>query len=83
MSKFKVGDRVKLTCRGNRRDVNYGVEGLVVGHVSNCHGEQIPIVELCDGFEWSDHYTRRFDWFEDDWWTLVDTPGECYCSSLL
>lgn len=82
MSKFNIGDRVKLTCYGNTKDMNYGVEATIIDYKKR-HGDLVPVVELCEGFDWDDHHSRRFECFEDDWWDLVEPPNECYCSSLL
>lgn len=32
MSKFNIGDRVKLTCHGNTKDMNYGVEATIIDY---------------------------------------------------
>nr|DAJ21928.1 MAG TPA: SH3-like domain protein [Siphoviridae sp. ctHdl3] len=78
--KFQIGDRVKLTCEGRTDDANYGVEGVIVKYEPD---DWCPTVKLCEEYTWNRPATRKVNWLDDDWWTLVEGVHECVCKSLL
>lgn len=81
--KFKLGDIVALDGPYVKSiDPNYGVQGEVVGYADDPF-EECPIVDVFNPFWYGDTTIFRVSHLCDDWWALVEDPGECYCSSLL
>ena len=81
--KFKPGDIVALDGpRVKSTDRNHGIQGKVVGYEDNPF-EECPIVDVFSQFLYGNSFIYRVKNLGDDWWTLVEDPGECYCSSLL
>lgn len=81
--KFKLGDLVVLDGPyAKSTDTNYGIKGEVVGYEYNPF-EECPIVDVFKPFLYGDSFIYRVKHLGDDWWTLVEDLGECYCSSLL
>ena len=81
--KFKLGDIVALDGpRVKSTDPNYGIQGKVVGYEDNPF-EECPIVDVFSQFLFGNSFIYRVKHLDDDWWTLVEDLGECYCSSLL
>lgn len=85
--KFHIGDRIRLTSPHNPDDPNNGVEGIVVAYEEDVFDDLLPVIKICDGFDWddedADEEVRQVDWLTDDWWMFVESSKECYCSSLL
>lgn len=81
--KFKLGDIVALDgpCVKST-DRNYGIQGKVVGYKDNSFGE-CPIVDVFSQFLYGNSSIHRVKHLDNNWWALVEYPGECYCSSLL
>lgn len=81
--KFKLGDLVVLDGPyAKSTDTNYGIKGKVVGYADNPF-EECPIVDVFKPFLYGGNFFYKVKHLGDDWWTLVEDPGECYCSSLL
>ena len=81
--KFKLGDIVALDGPYVESiDPNYGIQGKVVGYEDNPF-EECPIVDVFSKFLYGNNFIYKVNHLGDDWWNLVEDPGECYCSSLL